>query len=86
MPNPNQNKRVKLNGSYIEMFSFLMVLARGKNKCKIKIGLEKNLKTFHWLCKRSLSLKLKSAMYTIYGRSALSYGAECSAMKVEDAE
>ena len=36
------------------------------------------------VCRKSISLKVRGTLYKSYVRNALTYGAECWALKVED--
>jgi len=52
--------------------------------CKKSSGWKKFKEISGLLCNRGLSLKMKGTMYKKYVRSALSYGVECWAMKMDD--
>jgi len=51
---------------------------------RIRSGWKKFKEIAGLLCKRGMPLKMKGNMYKRYDRSALSYVAECWAMKVEN--
>ena len=51
---------------------------------RIRSAWKKFKEVWNVICRRSISLKVRDTLYKSYVRNALSYGAECWALKMED--
>ena len=89
----NKDKMISLDGDNIEgvdSFSYLgdVISTEGGAQealtSRIRSPLKKFKEVSNVVCGRSISLKVRGTLYKSYVRNALTYGAECCALKMED--
>ena len=89
----DEDKIITLDGDNIEVvdrFSYLgdeISTEGGAQEAvtsKIRSAWKNFKKVSNVICRRSISLKVRGTLYKSYVRNALTYGAECWALKMED--
>ena len=89
----DEDNMISLDGDNIEVvdrFSYLgdvICMEGGAQEAvtsKIRSAWKKFKEVSNVICGRSISLKVRGTLYKSYVRNALTYGAECWALKMED--
>ena len=89
----NEDKMITLDGDNIEVvdrFSYLGDVISTKKEAqeavtsRIRSAWKKFEEVSNVICGRSMSLKVRGTLYKSYVRNALTYGAECWALKMKD--
>ena len=89
----DEDKMISLDGDNVEVvdrFSYLGDVISTKGGAEeavtsiIRSAWKKFKEVLNVICRRSISLKVRGILYKSYVRNAVTYGAECWALKMED--